>query len=151
MEAKVTYRWRSARAFDFFKSPDVDYTNGGGLGGLDFTEKLVGINRPDLGALRVGTQLSRSWSRSDSFSYPVGLSSQWADSGAGFGVLPEAVRLTSPIFEDGTGKLSAELTLARNGLNTQNVDQSLVQRGSSPTRPDLKELFFQSLFLSTYH
>ena len=143
LEAKMTYRWRSARAFDFFKSPDVDYTNGGGLGGLDFTEKLVGINRPDLGALRVGTQLSRSWSRSDSFSYPVGLSSQWADSGAGFGVLPEAVRLTSPIFEDGTGKLSAELTLARNGLNTQNVDQSLVQRGSSPTRPDLKELFFQ--------
>jgi hypothetical protein len=53
------------------------------------------------------------------------------------------VRLTSPIFEDGTGKLSAELTLARNGLNTQNVDQSLVQNGSSPTRPDLKELFFQ--------
>jgi len=38
LEAKVTYRWRSARAFDFFKSPDVDYTNGGGLGGLDFTE-----------------------------------------------------------------------------------------------------------------
>lgn len=143
MEAKVTYRWRAASASEVFASPDVDYTRGPGLSGRDFTEKLVGINRPDLGALRVGTQLSRSWSRSDSFSYPVGMSSQWADSGAGFGVLPESVRLTSPIFEDGTGKLSAEVTLARNGLNTQNVDQSLVQLGTKPTRPDLKELFFQ--------
>jgi hypothetical protein len=143
LEAKVTYRWRSASVTEVFSSPDVDYTSGGGLSGRDFTEKLVGINRPDLGALRVGTQLSRSWSRSDSFSFPVGMSSQWADSGAGFGVLPQAVRLTSPIFEDGTGKLSAEVTLARNGLNTQNVDQNLVQLGSMPTRPDLKELFFQ--------
>lgn len=143
LEAKVTYRWRFASASELFASPDVDYTSGSGLSGRDFTEKLVGINRPDLGSLRVGTQLSRSWSRSDSFSYPVGMSSQWADSGAGFGVLPQAVRLTSPIFEDGTGKLSAEVTLARNGLNTKNVDQSLVQLGSSPTRPDLKELFFQ--------
>jgi len=143
LEAKVTYRWRSASASELFVSPDVDYTRGPGPGGHDFTEKLVGINRPDLGSLRLGTQLSRSWSRSDSFSYPVGMSSQWADSGAGFGVLPQAVRLTSPIFEDGTGKLSAELTLARNNLNINNVDQSLVQRGSSPTRPDLKELFFQ--------
>ena len=143
LEAKITYRWRSASATELFAAPDVDYTRGTGFGGHDYTEKLVGINRPDLGALRIGTQLSRSWSRSDSFSYPVGMSSQWADSGAGFGVLPQAVRLTSPIFEDGTGKLSGEFTWARNGLNTNNVVQSLVQWGSSPTRPDLKELFFQ--------
>lgn len=143
LEAKVTYRWRAASTSKVFASPDVDYTQGSGLSGRDFTEKLVGINRPDLGALRVGTQLSRSWSRSDSFSFPVGMSSQWADSGAGFGVLPQSLRLTSPIFEDGTGKLSAEVTLARNGLSTHNVDQSLVQLGSKPTRPDLKELFFQ--------
>lgn len=143
LQAKVTYRWRSTNASDLFTAPDVDYTSGTGLGGYDFTEKLVGISRPDLGAIQVGTQLSRSWSRSDAFSFPVGMSSQWADSGAGFGVLPHAVRLTSPNFEDGTGKLSAELTLARNGLNTNNVDQNLVLLGSSPTRPDLKELFFQ--------
>ena len=143
LEAKVTYRWRSASASDFFITPDVDYTSGKGIAGRDFTEKLIGISRPDLGAVRVGTQLSRSWSRSDSFSFPVGMSSQWADSGAGFGVLPEAVRLTSPIFEDGTGKLSAEVTLARNGLNTNNVAKKQDELGSKPTRPDLKELFFQ--------
>ena len=138
LEAKVTYRWRAASARDVFSNPDVDYTTG-----VDFTERLIGINRPDLGGVRLGTQLSRSWARSDSFSFPIGMSSQWADSGAGFGILPEALRLTTPIFEDGTGKLSAEITLARNGLNTRNVDPALVQLGSSPTRPDLKELFFQ--------
>jgi len=143
LEAKVTYRWRSSSAKDVFFAPDVDYTSGQGLAGRDFTEKLIGINRPDLGSMRLGTQLSRSWARSDSFSFPIGMSSQWADSGAGFGILPESLRLSSPIFEDGTGKLSAELTLARNGLNTRNVDQDLVRLGSQPTRPDLKELFLQ--------
>jgi hypothetical protein len=75
----------------------------------------------DLGTLRYGTQLSRSWSRSDSFTFPIGLSSQWADSGAGFGILPEALRYSSPLFEDGSGKLSFELTLAQNKLNTELV------------------------------
>ena len=143
LEAKMTYRWRADGVTDFFKAPDVDYKSGPGFGGADFTEKWLGIGRPDLGSLKLGTQLSRSWARSDSFSYPVGMSSQWANSGAGFGILPESLRLTSPMFEDGTGKISAEITLARNGLNTQNVDPALVALGSSPTKPDLKELFLQ--------
>ena len=66
LEAKVTYRWRSASAPDWLSTPDVDYTTGRGMGGRDFTERLVGISRPDLGSVKVGTQLSRSWSRSAS-------------------------------------------------------------------------------------
>lgn len=143
LEARLTHRWRSSlRLGDFLtRTPDVDYKTGSSISQMDFYEKFVGISRPDLGALRIGTQLTKTWSRSDSFSFPIGLSSQWADSGAGFGILPSAVRVTSPIYEDGSGKLSGELTVARNELNTNNVDQSLVKPG--PTTPNLVELFFQ--------
>lgn len=149
LEARLTYRWRSGdSAADAFRNPDVDYTSGSSAFDRDYTEKFVGISRPDLGAIKLGTQLSRSWARSDSFSYPIGLSSQWADSGAGFGVLPQALRLTSPAFEDGSGKLSAELTLGSNERNTNLVNQSRLTSNNTPfspdpTKPQLIELFFQ--------
>ena len=99
LETKATYRWRSPAGASFsnwFNQPDVDYKAGTGLGSADYFEKLVGIGRPDLGNVRYGTQLSRSWSRSDAFTFPIGLSSQWADTGAGYGIFPEALRYTAP-------------------------------------------------------
>ncbi|MES2976933.1 MAG: hypothetical protein V4731_00795 [Pseudomonadota bacterium] len=149
LEARMTYRWRSGESIkDVFRTPDVDYRNDASLWKKDFTEKYVGISRPDLGSLKVGTQLSRSWSRSDSFSYPIGLSSQWADSGAGFGVLPTALRVASPVFEDGSGKITGELTLATNERNTEFVQQSRFTGNGTPfspgaTKPRLAELFLQ--------
>ena len=143
-EARLTYRWRGDQATRFFKAPDLDYRpNDSGPLNLDYTERFVGISRPDLGALKLGTQLSRSWSRSDAFSFPVGLSGVWADSGAGYGILPRAVRLTSPTFEDGSGKLTAELTAASSKLNTFMVEPSLTAAGTSPTQPKAIELFLQ--------
>lgn len=148
-EARATYRWRAeADPGQWFRTPDIDYRFGGGLSGTDWYEKLIGVSRPDLGHLRYGTQLSRSWARSDSFSFPIGLSNQWAGSGAGLGILPEAIRLTSRTFEDGVGKLTAEVTLARDRLNTRLVDQSRqTANGTSfspePAEPLLLELFLQ--------
>lgn len=148
-EARATYRWRSdASPGDWLRTPDIDYRSGSGLSGTDWYEKLVGVSRPDLGNLRYGTQLSRAWARSDSFSFPIGLSSQWSGSGAGFGILPEALRLTSRTFEDGVGKLTAELTLARDRLNTRLVNQSRQTASGEPfspgpTEPTLLELFLQ--------
>ena len=109
--------------------------------GQDYYEKLIGISRPDLGSFRYGTQLSRSWSRSDAFSYPVGLAYQWAGSGSGFGIFPEAYRFTSPLFEDANGKLTAELTYATNRRNSDNVFINI--GGPGPTKPVLFELFLQ--------
>lgn len=149
MEAKLTYRWRGDEVTRFFKAPDVDFRpSGGSLLSQDFTERFVGISRPDLGALKLGTQLSRSWSRSDAFSFPIGLSGVWADSGAGFGIFPTAVRLSSPTFEDGSGKLSVELTAATHQRNTRMVDQDrrdALNRPFSPnpTVPSALELFLQ--------
>ena len=110
MEARLTYRWRSAGSLTMFKQPDVDYREDGSSWlAHDYTERFIGIGRPDLGSLKFGTQLSRSWSRSDAFSFPVGQSGAWADSGAGYGIFPTALRLTSPAREDGSGKLTAEI------------------------------------------
>jgi len=152
-EARVTHRWRKASGdefFDWLSSPDVNYKTSNPFGNADFFEKLIGISRPDIGSLRYGTQLSRSWSRSDAFTFPIGLSSQWADSGAGFGILPEAIRYTSPVFEDGTGKLTFEVTLAQNKRNTELVDKGYVASlftdnayFPGATTPRLGEFFLQ--------
>lgn len=136
LEARMTYRWRSDKAFKVFDAPDLDYVAGNGtLWKSDFTEKFLGMSRPDLGSVRLGTLVSRSWSRSDSFSYPIGLSGAWADSGAGYAILPTAVQLTSPMWEDGSGKLTAEVTLATGKKNTS--------YSASATTPKAIELFLQ--------
>ena len=149
LEAKLTYRWRSSDVLRAFYSPDVDYrlADGNPLH-RDFTEQFLGISRPDIGAVKLGTQLSRSWSRSDAFTFPIGLSGVWADSGAGYGILPAAVRYTSPMMEDGSGKLTFEATFAYHHHNTYLVDQNRqTQTGTAfspnPTPPKALELFVQ--------
>ena len=150
MEARLTYRWRGNEVFRLAQAADVDYREDvGSFLRRDYTEKFVGLKRPDLGAIKWGTQLSRSWSRSDAFSFPVGLSGVWADSGAGFGIFPSALRLTSPTLEDGSGKLTVEVTAATHERNTRLVDQNrstgapTTAFSPTPSKPQALELFLQ--------
>ena len=156
-EARLTKRWRqgvfvNASGLTVQSNEDLfsPWFTRNDIDGQMYYEKLVGISRPDLGTIRYGTQLSRSWSRSDSFSYPIGLSQQWADSGAGFGVFPEAWRITSPQFEDANGKLTVELSYATNKKNTANglIPQVVTLANGSTfntgaVKPVLFELFLQ--------
>jgi len=118
MEAKLTYRVRGDgfTANQILDDPDVNYRTGNDFLKRDWYERLVGVYRPDLGSIHYGTQLSRSWSRSNDFSWRVGMSGVWADSGAGHGVFQEAIRIASKQFEDATGKVSFEYTYATNDL-----------------------------------
>ena len=147
--AQLAYRWRSdgMELRNFLESPDVDYTVGSHALQRDFYEKHIGITRPDLGGIYYGTQLARSWSRSNDFSYPVGQSGTWADSGAGFGIFPKALRINSVPFDDGTGKLMVEVTYATNELNTTPVQQTRTAGSTTfspgPTKPHALELFAQ--------
>lgn len=153
LHAQLAYRWRSdgMELRNFLESPDVDYTVGSHALQRDFYEKYVGITRPDLGGIYYGTQLARSWSRSNDFSYPVGQSGTWADSGAGFGIFPKALRINSVPFDDGTGKLMVEVTYATNDRNTTSVEQSrtagtapnIINFSPGPTKPHALELFAQ--------
>ena len=73
----------------------------------------AGISHPQVGSLVVGKMTSRAWTRLDDFAYPLGLSSPWAESGAGYGVIPEAVRLATRDFEIGRGRIRFEATAGR--------------------------------------
>ncbi len=108
--------------------------------GQNWYEKYVAISYPSMGQLSVGTQLARAWSRQDGFSYPIGLSTAWSETGAGFGILPDAVRFTSRMFHSSYGKFTLEATYATNHAYNQYVGPQLA--GPAPT-PQMLELFAQ--------
>ena len=104
------------------------------------TDLYAGVSHPTYGAFQIGKMTSRAWTRSDDFAYPLGLSSPWAESGAGYGIFPEAVRYATRDFEIPIGKIRFEASYAeadtRNPLNPS----SLVE---DPPDPSLYEIFFQ--------
>ncbi|MDE3009767.1 MAG: hypothetical protein KGI67_02660 [Pseudomonadota bacterium] len=111
--------------------------------GQDLIDRSLDISHPVYGQLRVGTMPTRAWSRSDDLTYPLGITSAWSESGAGYGVLPQALRYTSRPFELANGsKLVLELTAAAERIvfarNVQNQPYN-----EHPPRPRLMELFAQ--------
>jgi hypothetical protein len=99
-----------------------------------------GVSYPKIGSLQIGKISSRSWTRSDSFAYPVGLSSPWAESGAGYGVFPEAVRYATPEFEIPFGRIRFETSLAKaRRRGPLNPESTVVP----PPSPRLIEFFIQ--------
>ena len=125
LEAKATGRMRNSDA-DIFDNWLIDLYGG--------------ISHPRFGSLQVGKMASRSWSRSDSFAYPLGLSSPWAESGAGYGVFPEAVRYATPEYEIRWGKIRFEGSYARADKRRPLNPESLVE---GPPDPELFEIFIQ--------
>lgn len=74
-------------------------------------EENVAISHEDYGRLAVGKMVARGWSVAD---YPygtsVGLANEWAQSGAGYGLLTKAIRYTSRTFDVFSGDLVLEAT-----------------------------------------
>ena len=125
IEGKATARMRNGKE-DIFDNWLIDL--------------YAGVSYPKAGSLQIGKISSRSWTRADSFAYPLGLSSPWAESGAGYGVFPEAVRYATPEFELPFGKIRFEATLARADERPPlNPDSSV----TAPPSPDLTEFFVQ--------
>ncbi len=108
--------------------------------GQNWFEKYVGLSYPSVGSLKVGTQLARAWSRQDGFSYPIGLSTAWSETGAGFGLFPQAVRLTSRTLNYSFGKLTLEATYATNNKYDQYTGPQGPDQASTP---QMLELFAQ--------
>ena len=77
-------------------------------------DKSVTLSHEDYGIVQVGQFLTRSWNRAD---YPygteLGVSSPWAQSGAGYGMLTQALRYTSRTFDVAEGNLVLEATYDR--------------------------------------
>jgi hypothetical protein len=104
------------------------------------TDAYVGASHPQYGTLQVGKFSSRSWTRSDSFAYPLGLSSPWAESGAGYGVYPEAIRYGTKEFEIPVGKIRFEASYAQADKRKPLNPDSLLE---GPPDPKLYEIFIQ--------
>ena len=104
------------------------------------TDLYAGVSHPTYGSLQVGKFSSRSWTRTDSFAYPLGLSSPWAESGAGYGVYPEAIRYGTKEFEIPIGKIRFEASYAQADERKPLNPGSLLE---GPPDPKLYEIFIQ--------
>ena len=104
------------------------------------TDLYGSISHPKLGTLSAGKIATRVWTRADSFAYPMGLSVPWAESGAGYGLLPVALRYATKEFEVPLGKIRFEATyggaMRRYPLNRAS---SII----APPSPRMIELFVQ--------
>ncbi len=74
-------------------------------------DRNIALSHEDYGRVAVGAMTSRAWSLAD---YPygndIGVSDVWASSGAGYGLLGHAVRVTSRVLDVMEGDLVLELT-----------------------------------------
>jgi predicted porin len=81
-------------------------------------DKNIALSHEDYGRLAYGSMTTRAWSVAD---YPygtnVGVADVWGSSGAGYGLLKNAVRYTSRILDFAQGDLVLEATYDRG--NTQ--------------------------------
>jgi hypothetical protein len=104
----LSQRWRQGTVNGAF----VETRYGGTVDVPDYWyEKNVALNHEDYGSVRLGSMTTRGWSVAD---YPyggnLGVSDSWGASGAGYGMLANAIRLGSRPFDVAEGDLFVELT-----------------------------------------
>jgi len=75
-------------------------------------EKNIAISHEDYGRVAIGSMTARGWAVAD---YPygtnIGLSNEWAGSGAGYGMLGNAIRVTTRPLDVMNGDLVLEATI----------------------------------------
>lgn len=95
----LSQRWRDGK-------PDVE--------GIKWFEKNAAISHEEWGSVRIGAMTTRAWSVAD---YPygtdIGIAYPWASSGAGYGLMTNAVRYTSRPYDLLSGDLVLEATYDR--------------------------------------
>lgn len=111
----LSQRWRASTVNG--ASPETRY--GGTVDVPDYwAEKNVALSHQDYGSLRVGSMTTRAWSVSD-FPYGtnVDLAWAWASSGAGYGLLANAIRVGTRKFDVNEGDLFLEVTYDQGNTN----------------------------------
>ena len=120
------YEFDNATVFEA-RASGRERNNKADIYGQYLIDGYIGLNHPSYGSIQIGTMSTRSWSRADSFSYPVGLSTSWAESGAGYSVVPRAIRLATKQFALPIGKIRFETTVGTaSKQNPLNASSSVV-------------------------
>jgi hypothetical protein len=117
VSALLSQRWRQGTVNGVVDGTETRY--GGTVDVPDYWyEKNIALSQEDWGSVRIGSMTTRSWSVAD---YPygtnVGLASAWSSSGAGYGMLGNAVRVGSPILDVASGDLFLEATYDMGNTN----------------------------------
>ena len=74
-------------------------------------DKNIALSHEEYGRLTIGHMLTRSWREADyPFGSNVGLSEVWASSGAGYGMLTNAIRYQTRVIDFAEGDLILEAT-----------------------------------------
>ena len=112
---KLSQRWREAYVDSF----NIETRYGGAVDVPDYWyNKNLTLSHEDYGTATVGAMTTRGWSVAD---YPyggnVGLSSAWGASGAGYGMLTNAIRLASRTLDVAEGDLFLEATYDQGNTN----------------------------------
>ena len=111
----LSQRWRQGT----INGDTVETRYGGTVDVPDFWyEKNIALRHEDYGSVRIGSMTTRGWSVAD---YPyggnLGVSDSWGSSGAGYGMLTNAIRLGSRQLDVAEGDLFLELTYDQGNTN----------------------------------
>lgn len=91
-------------------------------------DKNISLSHEDYGRLTIGHMLTRSWREADyPFGSNVGLSEVWASSGAGYGMLTNAIRYQSRVLDFAEGDLILEATYDRGNTDFKKNKPSFLE------------------------
>lgn len=111
----LSQRWRQGT----INGDSVEPRFGGTVDVPDYWyERNIALRHEDYGSVRIGSMTTRGWSVAD---YPyggnLGLSEAWGSSGAGYGMLANAIRLNTRKIDIADGDLFLELTYDQGNTN----------------------------------
>lgn len=112
---KLGQRWREG----FVNGNDIETRYGGLVDVPDYWyNKNLSLSHEDYGTVTVGSMVTRGWGVAD-FPYGgnVGLSAAWGASGAGYGMLANAVRVASRTLDVANGDLFVEASYDQGNTN----------------------------------
>lgn len=112
---KLSQRWREA----YVDGINIETRYGGAVDVPDYWyNKNLSLSHEDYGTATIGSMTTRGWGVAD---YPyggnLGLSSAWGSSGAGYGMLSNAIRVASRTLDVANGDLFLEATYDQGNTN----------------------------------
>jgi hypothetical protein len=112
---ELAQRWRQGTV----NGIDYETRYGGAVDVPDFwPRKNLSLSHEDYGSVAIGSMASRVWSVADTpYGGNVGLSDAWGTSGAGYGMLSNAVRVGTPLIDVASGDLFLEATYDQGNTN----------------------------------
>ncbi|AGX87703.1 hypothetical protein Cenrod_1618 [Candidatus Symbiobacter mobilis CR] len=106
--AVISQRWRNG---------EIDVPNMGSSWTGYWYKKLIALNHDDFGKWQIGHMMTQAWSRSDAMGNDSSLSGPLSATGAGYGMLTNAIRYTAPTVDVAKGTMTLEFTYDRGNRN----------------------------------